>query len=823
MSTLLQDLRYALRMLVRSPGFTIVLVLTLALGIGVNTAVFSVVSGVLLQPLPYQDSDDLVLLWGQFPDREVFEESLSPGMYFEIKDQTHVFDQVTIVKSHSFTLTGAGTPERFQGVRASASCLSMLGARPTLGRIFASDEDEPGKPRTIVLSHALWERRFGSDPTVINRIVQLDEQDYTVIGVLEEDFPATRTYLPMLHDHSARIDYWIPLVLSAADRHEHSRQNYWILARLRPGVSIADAQVEMDLLAGRMKQELPQYYPHDSGFAMDVVPLLEPMVREIRPVLRLLAGAAGFVLLIACANVANLLLARAAKRYKEISMRMALGASRRRIVRQLLTESVLLSLLGGAVGLLIAWWGTSAFLVVGAKTIPRISEVDINTSVVTFTFGLSLLTGIVFGLAPAWTASRVSLNQTLRDGGRSLIGTSSFRHQRYSARRLLVVAELGLSVVLLIGAGLLSHSFYRLQSVDPGFSPENVLSFQLPQNADYKKDMAMYHRFYARLRDRIGGLPGVESAGGMSVLPLTPGESYAPVSVEGYVPAHDETELKANSCTVLWACFETMKIPLIAGRYFDEQDTADSLPVAIVDEAFAKRIWPNDDPIGKRIRDPGLGRPFPWLTVVGVVGTVRRSDLEGDSRITYYQPYSQWACQSMYVVVRTSSDPRELASAIASEVWALDKNSPILRVATMEQRISDTLARQRFSLFVLGAFAASALVLATVGLYAVLAHMVSQSTHEIGIRMALGARQSDVLCCVLRHGLTLTGIGLLIGLAIALAGTRVLASLLYEVGAADPVTFIGVPVLLAAVALLACYFPARRATKVDPMVALRCE
>ena len=822
MSALLQDLRYAVRILLKSPGFMVVVVATLALGIGVNSAIFTVVNGVLLRPLPYDDPSELVVLWSRTPGLPEDPDSFSRGMYFEIKDRAHVFDQVALLRTHSFTLTGEGSPERIRGARASASCLPMLGARPALGRLFAPGDDEPDRPQTTVLSHALWERRFGADPDVIGRSLRFDEQTYTVIGVLKADFPVRRTYLPMFHDHQARVDYWIPLVFSAEDRHEHSRQNYSILARLEPGVTAANAQAEMDLLAGRMKQELPQYYPPTSGFAVDVLPLFDLVVGDTRRALRLLAGAAGLVLLIACVNVANLLLARASKRRKEIGVRMALGASRPRIVRQLLTESVLLALLGGAVGLLLAWWGTSLLLAVGAKTIPRINEVGVDASVVWFTLGLSLLTGIVFGLVPARGISRVGLERVLREGSRGLIGTGSLWRRRHSLRRFLVVAELSLSMVLLVGAGLLVHSFYRVLSVDPGFSPEHVLSFQLPANPQYA-DMAAYVEFYEQLGERIAGLPGVESAGGISVLPLAPGESCAPTLVEGRASAGDDAGVLASDRAVLGDYFETMNIPLIAGRYFSEHDTRDSLPVAIVDETFARRCWPNDSPIGKRIKGSGLDLRLPWLTVVGVVGAVRHSDLESDFPMTYYQPYSQWAWQWMYVVVRTSSDPRVLVSALANKVWALDEDRPLLQVATMEQRLSDAFARRRFSLLVLGLFAISALVLAAVGLYGVLGYMVSQSSHEIGLRMALGAQQSDVLRLVLRHGLLLVGIGLAIGLMISLAGARVLSSMLYEVSALDPVTFVGVALLLAAASLLACYIPARRATKVDPLVALRYE
>ncbi|UCD76208.1 MAG: FtsX-like permease family protein, partial [Phycisphaerales bacterium] len=447
----------------------------------------------------------------------------------------------------------------------------------------------------------------------------------------------------------------------------------------------------------------------------------------------------------------------------------------------------------------------------------------VDTSVVAFTFVLSMVTAVVFGLAPSWAVSRVDLNRTVRDTGRSLIGPRSFIRQRWSVRRLLVVTELSLAAALLTGAGLLMHSFWKLTAVDPGFSPENVLSFQLPENRAYGRDMDAYRRFYEELGERIAALPGVESAGGMSVLPLAPGESFAPIVVEGYAAGSGESQLKADARTVLWDYFETMKIPVIAGRCFDERDSIDSPPVAIVDETFAERVWPGESPIGKRIRDPALGGRLPWLTVVGVVGSVKRADLESVSQMTYYQPYSQWAQQWMYVAVRTSSDPEVLVSAIAGEVWALDKDMPLLRVATMDTRIADALARRRFSLHLLGAFAAIALGLAVAGLYGVMACTVGQSTREIGIRMALGARQSDVMRVVLCNGMALTGIGLAIGLAISLAATRVLRSLLYEVATTDPVTFIGVPLLLAAVALFACYIPARRAAKVDPMAALRCE
>ncbi|MGD8453996.1 MAG: ABC transporter permease [Phycisphaerae bacterium] len=834
MSALLQDLRYAARTLWRSPGFALVVILTLSLGIGASTAIFSVVHGVLLRPLPFADADHLVVLWSRLPGLngeglvlgDLFNDEdgvFSPAMYFEIKDQSRVFDDVAILHTHSFTLTEGGVPERVRGMRASAWCLATLGAKPALGRVFSPADDDPGRPHTIVLSHALWQRRFGCDPGVIGTLLELDGQSYGVIGVLAEDFPATRAYLPMFRDPAARIDYWIPLSLSAADRYEHGRQNYRLFARLAYGVTLADARAELRLLVGRMVQQHPDFYPTQAGFTVDVLPMDDLVVRAVRPALWSFSGAVALVLLIACANIANLLLARATKRRKEIGMRLALGASRLRIMRQLLTEAILLSVLGGGGGLLLGSWGTSLLLAIGAEKIPRINEVGVSVSVVTFTLGLSVLTGIIFGLVPAWTASRMGLEQTLREGPRSAVGAGSFWHWRSDARHLLVVGELSLSVILLIGAGLLIHSFCRLQSVDPGFAPDNVLTFQLPPNPDYGRDMARHAAFFDEVGQRIAALPGVESVGGVNVLPMTPGDCTGPVAVEGQLPADEDTCTTADERVVLRDYFETMKIPLIAGRFFNEYDTSDSLPVVIVDETFARRFWPSETAIGRRIKAPWPGSQLSWLTVVGVVGAVRQSDLDSLPTMTYYRPYPQWAQRGMYLTVCTSTDPEALVNAVAKEVWSLDKDRPLMQVATMEQRLSDILSQRRFSLALLVVFAGIALVLAVVGLYAVLAHIVSQSTHEIGVRMALGARRADVLRAVLGRGLMLAGVGLAIGLAVSLAATRLLASFLYGVEVTDATTFVGVAGLLAVVAVLACYLPARRATRVDPMVALRCE
>ncbi|UCE58631.1 MAG: ABC transporter permease [Phycisphaerales bacterium] len=825
MGALVQDVRFAARMLLRRPGPTTVIVLTLALGIGANAAVFGIVYDVLLRPLPFRDAENLVALSSQFPVQGEYNESLSPGLFYEIKERMHVFEHAAILQTHSFTLTGDGPPERIRGVRTSASCLSILGAKPILGRLFAPGEHEAGAAPGIVLSHALWQRRFGSDPSVIGRLLNVGEEEYTVIGVLERSFPSTRAYLPMLFNPDARIDYWSPLELGDQNRQAHDRRDYRVLARLAPGVTLAEAKVEMNALASRMRQEHPQHYSPEEDFAIGVTPFLDPMVREVQPALRLLAGAAAVVLLIACANVANLLLAWGAGRRQEIGMRLALGASRVRIMRQLLTESIVLSLLGGATGLLLCSWGTSVLVAGGGKTIPRIGEVGSHAPVLLFTLALSILTGIVFGLAPSLTASASRPNQTLRDSTGGLLRARRSRSLLTLLPRMVVVAELGLSVVLLICAGLLTHSFYRVLCVDPGFSPEKVLSFQLPENPDYPNVPGLPHYvgFYNQLQERLARLPGVESVGGVSVLPLEPGESTSAIAGEGCGPANNKTVAEAHEHAVLWDFFQTLKVPLLSGRYFDESDKADGIPVAIVDETLAERFWPDQNAIGKRMKGVGLGDDDSRLTVVGVVRAVKHADLESKTGITYYRPYGQWASKWMHLVIRTSSDPTGIVSAVANEVWALDANRPLLQVASMEQRLADSLARRRFSMFLLSVFAGLALILAVVGLYAVLAHSVARDTREIGIRMALGARREDVHSAVLRHGLAITATGLAIGMVASLVGTSVLETLLFEVTATDPVTFLGIPLLLGGIALLACYLPARRATKVDPMVALRCE
>jgi predicted permease len=817
MRALTQDLRYAIRMMLKNPAFTAIVVGTLALGIGANTAVFSVVNSVLIRPLPFADADDLVLLWKHTAEGGTERGWISTGLYGAVRDQNQTFEELAILDGHSAVFRGDGAPERIRGICASSSCLPLLGATPALGRLFAPDEDLPGAPPSIILSHALWVRRFNADPAIIGTGISTDEGDYTVVGVLEEGFSVTREHLPML----VRSDYWVTVPLGPDAMQEHRRHSYGLIARLAPGVTPEGARSDMRAIAARLMQVEPEAYPSDSGFTIAVQPFADHVVGEARPALWLLFGAIGLVTLIACANVANLLLARTTARRREIGIRLAVGAGRRRVVRQLLTESTILSLAGGVLGLLLAAWTLSLLLHLGDKAIPRAHEVGIDWQVIAFTLGLSLITSLVFGLAPALTASRINLSHVLRQDGASLLGGSVFRRLRHSARHWVVVGELAVSLILLVGAGLLLNSFWRLQQVDAGFSPDNVLTFQLAARGDKYSDHDSVVRFYEQLDQRVADVPGVRAAGGVSIIPFGPNHSSNKIQIEDQLTDGSTAGVTAESRVALGDYFRTMEIPLLAGRCFDARDTRTTPPVAIIDEHFAQRFWPDEDPIGKRFRLADF--PDFRMTVVGVVGSIKHYHLDAEPRITFYQPHAQCAWQYMYVVVSTESDPEAMIGTLAGEIWAADEELPLMRVASMEQRVSDSLAQRRFLLLLLGGFAGIALMLAAVGLYGVMAYLVGRSTHDIGVRMAVGAQPADVLRIVLRQGAILAAAGLGLGLAISLPSMRVLSGHLFQISPLDPLTFFGVSAALFAAALLACMIPARRAMRVDPMVALRCE
>jgi predicted permease len=803
-------------MLAKKRGFTAVAVVTLALGIGANSAIFSVVNGLLLRPLPYRDSDRLAIIWTHSPGANVAQDWPSPGQFSAVKSQTDVFEDLALAHGSSYNLAGGETAERVETVQATSNLFAMLGARPLIGRLFLPEEDSPDKPQTVVLSHAIWQRRFGSDPGVLGRALTLNGKSFTVVGVLPPDFSLGYEVMPTV-GAVQQPELFLPLPFTAKEMESQGDENYNIVARLKPGATVERAQTELDLVANRLAQQFPEEYPPSRAFRLSVRPLLEQVVGDVRPALLVLLGAVGFVLLIACANVANLLLARAASREKEMAIRTAVGASRRRVVRQLLTESVVLACLGGALGLLVAYWGLDALRGLGPGNIPRLRDVGMDARVLGFTFGVAVLTGVLFGLAPALRVSRVNLSESLKEGGRSSAGGG-----RQRLRSALVVAEIALSLVLLVGAGLLVRSFVRVQQVEPGFDARNVLSMRLSVSGTSYAG-ARGPEFYRELLERVRRLPGVESAGAASILPLGGGIGWGSITIEGYTPTNGQEVIQADQRIAGTGYFETMKAPLVSGRYFGEQDTAQSQKVAVIDENMARTYWPGADPVGRRFKRGGADDDTPWLTVVGVVGNVKQYALDTDSRVTFYTPHAQSPSGTMYVVARTSVDPAGLAPAAAKEARALDPNVPVFDVKTMGQRLSDSLARRRFAMTALGLFALVAMALAAVGIYGVMSYSVAQRTREIGVRVALGAQGRDVLGLVVRQGMLLAALGIALGLVGAAGVTRVMGSLLFGVGATDPLTFASIALLLAAAALLACYVPARRATKVDPMVALRYE
>jgi predicted permease len=813
--TLLQDVRYALRMLAKRPGFTAVAVVTLALGIGANSAIFSVVNGLLLRPLPYPDSERLAIIWTHSPGANVAQDWPSPGQFAAVKSQTDVFEDLALTHGFSANLAGGDTPERVDAVQTTSNLFTLLGARPLLGRFFLPEEDAPDRPQTVVLSHSIWQRRFGSDPNVLGRAITLSGDSYTVVGVLPRDFSLGYEVMPTV-SAVQQPEFFVPLALSAKEMESQGDENYNVVARLKPGATVERAQTELDVVASRLAQQFPGYYPPSRAFRLSVRPLLEQVVGDVRPALLMLLGAVGFVLLIACANVANLLLARAATREKEMAIRTAVGASRRRVVRQLLTESVVLACAGGALGLLAAYWGLDALRGLGPGNIPRLRDVGMDLRVLTFTFGVAVMTGVLFGLAPALRGSRVNLSETLKEGGRSSAGGGG------RLRSALVVVEIALSLVLLVGAGLLVRSFMRVQRVEPGFDARNVLSMRLSVGGTpYQGERS--GEFYRELLTRVRRLPGVESAGTASILPLGGGIGWGSITIEGRAAANGQEQIQADQRVAGAGYFETMKVPLAAGRYFGEQDTADSLKVAVIDENMARTYWPDTDAVGQRFKRGSADDEAPWLTVVGVVADVKQYALDTDSRVTFYTPHAQSPSGTMYVVARTSVEPSSLAAAVTKEARAVEPNVPVFDVKTMGQRLSDSLARRRFAMTALGLFALVAMLLAAVGIYGVMSYAVAQRTREIGVRVALGAQTGDVLGLVIRQGMTLAALGIAVGLVGAAGVTRVMGGLLFGVGATDPLTFASIAAVLAAAALLACYLPARRAAKVDPMVALRYE
>lgn len=823
MSTLTQDIRFALRSFAKNPWFTLVAVLSLAIGIGANTSIFSVANALLLRPLSYANSDRLVILWNRSPGLGITQDWFSTAQYFDIKDGHHGFEQVAIAIGGTYNLTGWGDPERVGAIRVSSNLLPMLGVRAAIGRLLTQAEDLPGLPATAVLTDGMWSRRFGRDPHVLGKSIIINGQSYEIVGVLPQGFSLPQEVLPLL-DGTEQGDIFLPLPLTpSAAALVRDREDYNIVGKLKQGVSVAQAQAEMDIITARLRHDFPENYPPNGGLTFGIVPLLEQVVGNVRRTLWILLGSVGFVLLIACANVANLMLSRAVSRQQEIAVRTALGATRWDIIRQLLTESLLISLCGGALGVLICLVSVKAIHILGTKSIPRLQDVGVDGRVLLFTMLLSIFSGILFGLVPALRVSRLDLNSTLKDASRGSAGASAVWGRGNNFRRLLVVSELALSVVLLISAGLLIRSFASLQNVSPGFNPQGVLTFDLTMTGQkYNNDQAIlstYHQLWDGLEHSHGGI----AAGGITSPPLSESFAWTPITVEGRVPLPGEKFLNADERVVGGQYFEAMQIPLRRGRFFNEQDDATKPVVVIVDEHMAEQLWPGQDPVGKRIHVVELSSKDPWQTVVGVVGRVKQESLESDPRIAFYVAHTQFATRAMTVAFRSSAIPDAQLSASKNELRKLDANLPMYHIRTMEQRVDESLARRRFSMLLLGIFASIALALATIGIYGVMAYLVNQGTRELGIRIALGASSRNILTLVVRQGMTLALAGMTIGLAAAFLLTRLIQSLLFGVAATDPLTFVGISLLLGLVALLACYIPAQRAARIDPLVSLRCD
>ena len=813
MQTLWQDLRYALRMLSKNRMLTLVIVVSLGIGIGANSAIFSVVDALLLRPLPYPHPDRLAAVWLHSPAIGILRDWPSPGEYLDLQRENHSFEEMALAQSRVFVLTGREQPERMFGVRTQSTLLEMLGAKPLLGRLLLPEEDKPGRPDVAILTERAWRRLFNADPEIVGKGIVLNGNPFIVAGVLQGSFMLDAEVMPS-ETPMDKMDIFAPLPLDAEAEKNRGDENYNIMARLKPGVSLQQAQADLNVIASRIREKDKR----DASFGMHVIGLQEQVVGDVRRALLVLLGSVGLVLLIACANVANLLLTRAAGREKEVAIRTALGANWRRLARQLLTESVLLGLFGGAVALLVAQLSLGVVHTMNPGNIPRLDDIAINGTVLVFTFGVALITGILFGVAPVWRAIKVDLNTSLKAGGRSGQSEGGLHVRRHSLRGLLVVSELTLSLMLLIGAGLLLRSFVRLQNVPPGFTTDRVLTMDVGVAGPKYHDGKARINFYKEVESGVAHLPGVVAEGVVSALPLTGEVGWGGINVEGYTPPPGQ-ELQVDMRLASTDYFRTMEIPLKGGRFFNADDTEEKPLVAIIDQKFAQRFWPNGDAVGKHL----WFDPKKPMTIVGVVGVVKQYGLETEGKIAVYFPHEQHPGDRMFLAVRTATDGAGLSSAIVKQIHAVDPDALVYGIRSMQERLYDSLARRRFSSTMLGAFAVFALLLAAVGLYGVMSHLVTQGTHDIGVLVTLGARPENIVGLVVRQGMALAGIGILLGLVGAAALTRVMASLLFEVSTSDVGTFASVPALLLVVAFAATAIPAWRATRVDPTVALRHE
>ncbi len=823
MNTLLKDLRHAFRVLIAAPAFTMAALLSLAIGIGANTAIFSIVDGLLLRPLPYADAERLVILWNSSPGLNITEDWFSTAQYFDIRNGNHSFEQVAIAIGDNSNLTGSGEPERIGTIRVSSSLVPLLGQRAALGRVFLPEEDTPGRSPTAVLSYGTWARRFGSDPRVLGRKIILNGLPYEIVGVMPRSFSLPRDVMPTL-DGAEQAEILLPLPLPANAAQTRDHEDYNIIGKLKPGVSVRQARAEMDTITARLRREYPEVYPPNGGLTFRIVPLLEQVVGNVRHTLYLLLGAVGFVLLIACANLANLQLSRAVARQKEVAVKSALGASRLWIVRELLTESMLLAFAGGALGIAFAFLALHCVRLLGPQSVPRLSSISIGLSTLAFTFLVCVLSAILFGLAPALRLSRIDVQTVLQSTSRNSSGVSTIWGQGNHLRRSLVIAEIALCVMLLIGAGLLIRSFDRVRDVNPGFNPYNVLTLELTMTGERYKDKTAVLAAYRELWRRLESLPSVTSAGAVTSLPLSQMFAWGPITVEGRVLPPGEKFINADVRMISGHYFQAMEIPLREGRFFNDNDTADKRRVAIIDDYMAQEFWPNQDPIGKRLRIGGINETdSPWITVVGVVGRIKQYTLDSDSRIAYYLPQTQYVTRAMNVVIRAGTDPVVLTGAVKQQIREINPDLPLYNVSTMQQRFDNSLARRRFTMLVLGSFAVISLGLAAIGIYGLIAYLVGQGSREVGIRLALGATPANIKTLIVRGGMTLASWGAGAGIVGALAAGRLVRSLLFGVGPNDLVTFAAVPSLLALIAFVASYIPARRASRIDPSISLRCD
>jgi predicted permease len=806
MGTLLQDLKYGLRMLTKAPAFNAFAVGVLALGIAANTSIFSFANTVLLRALPYSDAGSLAMVWEDASFAGFPRNTPAPGNFFDWKQQNRVFTDMGASWDASFSLTGGSVPEEIFGRLVTWNLFRVLGVAPILGRDFTAEENMPNRGYVAILSHALWRQSFGSDPQIIGKQIELDSEKYTVVGVMPQGFE--------FPDRAAGV--WVPLAFTNEQAANHYRHFLQVVARLKPGITLAQANANLEAISRNLAEKYPDSNKHINAFA---VPLRQDRVGNIRLAIYVLLGAVGFVLLIACANVANLLLARAAGRQSELALRMALGAGRNRILRQLLTESLLLAACAGTLGILCSFWGSAFLARLVPDGVPLASGSGIDARVLIFSVCVSMATGVLFGIMPALRLSRLNLSDTLKQAGRAGLGSRGKR-----TRDALVIVEVALAMILLTGAGLMIESFAKLRSLQPGFNPENVLTLRVPLPDPKYPDLAKRTAFYDQVLERVNRVPGVVAAGFTTWVPLTNRGGSTGFTVEAR-PAPAQGDFNdANLRVISKDYIRAMGMALKAGRLFTGDERQNSPLVILINEKMAHQFWPGENPLGQRIKLSGYAGDYPWITIVGIVSDVHQMGLDVPPRSEMYVPYSQYEYFApRYLAVKSAGNPLALATAVRDQIWAVDKDQPVADVMPMQTIVDEELAPRQMQATILGGFGGLALILASLGIYAVLSYAVAQRTQEIGVRMALGAQPADVLRMVIGQGLALSFAGVGIGFAGALALTRVLGSLLYDVSATDPTTFVGVAMLLSAVALLACYVPARRAMRVDPMVSLRYE